>query len=60
MADGIRRTLAVIPAEQIFVSPDCGLKTRTVDETIGKLRVMVEGTKVVRGELLGARQGARA
>lgn len=60
VADGIRRTLAVIPAEQIYVSPDCGLKTRTVDETIGKLRVMVEGTKVVRAELRGARQGARA
>ena len=60
VADGIRRTLEVIPAEQVYVSPDCGLKTRTVDETIGKLRVMVEGTKVVRGELLGAREGARA
>ena len=60
VADGIRRTLEVIPAEQVYVSPDCGLKTRTADETIGKLRVMVEGTKVVRSELLGAREGARA
>lgn len=60
VADGIRRTLAVIPAEQVYISPDCGLKTRTVDETVGKLRVMVEGTKVVRAELRGARQGARA
>jgi 5-methyltetrahydropteroyltriglutamate--homocysteine methyltransferase len=60
VADGIRRTLEVIPADQIYISPDCGLKTRTVDETIGKLRVMVEGTKVVRAELAAARQGARA
>ena len=60
VADGIRRTLEVIPAEQVYVSPDCGLKTRTADETIGKLRVMVEGTKLVRSELLGAREGARA
>ena len=60
VAEGIRRTLRVIPAEQVFVSPDCGLKTRTVDEAVGKLRVMVEGTKVVRGELRGARESARA
>jgi len=60
VADGIRATLRVIPAQQVYVSPDCGLKTRTVEETIGKLRAMVEGTKVVRGELLGAREGARA
>lgn len=60
VADGIRRTLEVIPAEQVYVSPDCGLKTRTADETIGKLRAMVEGTKVVRSELLGARESARA
>jgi len=60
VADGIRRTLEVIPAEQVYVSPDCGLKTRTVDETVGKLRAMVEGTKVVRSELLGARESARA
>jgi 5-methyltetrahydropteroyltriglutamate--homocysteine methyltransferase len=59
VADGIRRALEVIPAEQIYVSPDCGLKTRTVDETIGKLRAMVEGARLVRAELQGARQGAR-
>ncbi len=51
VADGIRRTLEVIPAEQIYVSPDCGLKTRTADETIAKLRAMVEGTARMRREL---------
>ncbi|MDQ7844788.1 MAG: methionine synthase [Armatimonadota bacterium] len=60
VADGIRRALRVIPAPQIYVSPDCGLKTRTIEETVGKLRAMVEGTRLVRGELLGAREGARA
>lgn len=60
IADGIRKTLAVIPAKQIYISPDCGLKTRTVDETIGKLRVMVEAAKLVRGELTGTRAHARA
>ena len=56
VADGIRRTLRVIPAAQVHVSPDCGLKTRTIDETVGKLRVMVEGTRLVREELAGARE----
>ncbi len=51
VADGIRRTLEVIPAEQIYVSPDCGLKTRTADETVAKLRAMVEGTARMRREL---------
>jgi len=60
VADGIRKTLKVIPAEQIYVSPDCGLKTRTVDETVGKLRVMVEAAKLVRSELAGSRAHARA
>lgn len=49
--DGIRRTLDVIPAAQIYVSPDCGLKTRTADETVAKLAAMVEGTRRMRKEL---------
>ncbi len=63
VADGVRRALDVIPAEQIFLSPDCGLKTRTIDETVGKLRVMVEAAKLVRAELPEAREpiaGTRA
>ena len=51
VVDGIRRTLDVIPVKQIQVSPDCGLKTRTIDETMAKLTSMVEGTKRVRKEL---------
>lgn len=51
VADGIRRTLEVIPASQVYVSPDCGLKTRTVEETVGKLTSMVEGARLVRREL---------
>ncbi len=55
IADGIRRTLQVIPARQVHISPDCGLKTRTVEETVGKLRNMVEATKLVRAELTETR-----
>ncbi|HEV8354108.1 MAG TPA: methionine synthase [bacterium] len=60
VADGIRRTLEVIPAQQVQLSPDCGLKTRTIDETTGKLRVMVEAAKVVRGELTESRKRGTA
>jgi 5-methyltetrahydropteroyltriglutamate--homocysteine methyltransferase len=51
VAQGLRRTLKVIPPPQVYVSPDCGLKTRTVEEAVGKLTTMVEGTRRVREEL---------
>lgn len=51
VADGIRRTLEVIPAAQIYVDPDCGLKTRTVEEAKEKMRVVVEAAKRVKAEL---------
>jgi 5-methyltetrahydropteroyltriglutamate--homocysteine methyltransferase len=51
VADGIRRTLKVISLPQIYVTPDCGLKTRTTDETVDKLVSMVNGTRRVREEL---------
>ena len=60
VADGIRRTLKVIPTDQVFISPDCGLKTRTIDETVGKLRVMVDAARLVRSELTGKPQPMRA
>jgi len=48
---GIERTLKLIPAERVFVDPDCGLKTRTVDEAKGKMRVVVEAARQVRERL---------
>jgi 5-methyltetrahydropteroyltriglutamate--homocysteine methyltransferase len=51
IVEGIRRTLDVIPVKQVYVSPDCGLKTRTTEETVAKLAAMVEGTRRVRKEL---------
>ncbi len=45
---GIQRSLEVIPAERTFVDPDCGLKTRTVDEAKDKLRVIAEATHRVK------------
>ena len=49
--DGIRKTLALLPPERIWILPDCGLKTRTVEEAEGKLRVMMDATREVKREL---------
>ena len=49
--DGIRRTLELMPPERVWILPDCGLKTRTVEEAEGKLRVMMDATREVKREL---------
>jgi 5-methyltetrahydropteroyltriglutamate--homocysteine methyltransferase len=48
----LQRALEVLEPEQIWVDPDCGLKTRTVDEAIEKMRVVVEATREFRSELV--------
>jgi len=48
----LKAALKVFKPEQIYVDPDCGLKTRTPEEAVDKLRVVVEATKVVRNEVL--------
>ena len=50
-AEGIRKGLRYVSAERLYPHPDCGLKTRTVEETVAKCRVVVEATKKVRAEL---------
>lgn len=47
----IKRLLEIMPKEKIWIDPDCGLKTRSVQEAIDKLQVIVEATKKVRREL---------
>ncbi len=51
MIQGIRQTLKHIPPERIFVDPDCGLKTRTVEEAKEKLSNIKKAVDVVRPEL---------
>ena len=57
-AEGIRKGLRYVSKERLLPHPDCGLKTRTVEESEEKCRVVVEATKVVRREL--ARQATPA
>ncbi|QBG49077.1 5-methyltetrahydropteroyltriglutamate--homocysteine S-methyltransferase [Verrucomicrobia bacterium S94] len=44
----IENALKVIPKEQLWINPDCGLKTRGWPETRQALRNMVEATTAVR------------
>jgi len=44
----IERAIQVIPAEQIWVNPDCGLKTRRWEEVIPSLRNMVTAARRLR------------
>ncbi|MFC7525260.1 5-methyltetrahydropteroyltriglutamate--homocysteine S-methyltransferase [Parapedobacter sp. GCM10030251] len=45
----LEKAKAVIPAEQLWVNPDCGLKTRAWPETKAALEAMVEAAKTLRG-----------
>ena len=47
---GILKGLEVFSPDRLFITPDCGLKTRTPDEALAKLKVMVEATREVRAE----------
>jgi len=44
----IERALEFFAPDKLYVDPDCGLKTRTVEEAKEKLRVMVTATRAVR------------
>ena len=48
---GIRKALEVFPQENVFIDPDCGLKTRTWEEAEAKLRIMVQAVKEIKKEL---------
>jgi len=48
---GIERAIGLIPPERVYVDPDCGLKTRTVEEAKDKLRVIVDAVGRVRERL---------
>lgn len=51
MVDLLRKAKDVVPASQLWVNPDCGLKTRAWPETKAALEAMVEAAKVLRAEV---------
>lgn len=47
----IKALLEVLPKEQLWINPDCGLKTRKWEEVKPSLKNIVEAVRKVRGEL---------
>ncbi len=51
MVQQLRTGLAHLPTEQIWVNPDCGLKTRRWEEVMPALKNMVEAAKILREDV---------
>jgi 5-methyltetrahydropteroyltriglutamate--homocysteine methyltransferase len=48
MAESLRAALRAVPPQRLWVNPDCGLKTRNVDEVTASLQNMVAAAQEVR------------
>ena len=48
IVDLMKRAAKFIPAERLWVNPDCGLKTRQWEEVIPSLKNMVSAAAVLR------------
>jgi 5-methyltetrahydropteroyltriglutamate--homocysteine methyltransferase len=53
VAQRIRTTLKYVPADKLAIVPDCGFSQTARWASRAKLKAMVEGTMIVRGELGG-------
>lgn len=53
IAEWLRQTIGVVPAEQVVVSTDCAIASMRQVISKAKLAAMVEGTEIVRAELQG-------
>jgi len=51
MADLLRKAARVVPPAQLWVNPDCGLKTRSWPETAAALQNMVAAAQKLRAEV---------
>jgi 5-methyltetrahydropteroyltriglutamate--homocysteine methyltransferase len=56
VAQRIRKILAHVPVEKLWINPDCGLARLPRHLGVAKLRAMVAGTKIVRAELARPRE----
>jgi 5-methyltetrahydropteroyltriglutamate--homocysteine methyltransferase len=50
VADRVRRALPYVPAEQVVLAPDCGMKYLPRDAAFGKLTAMAQAARVLRAE----------
>ena len=53
IAERIRKALKFVPAERMFVLPDCGCLHLPQEVAFAKLRTMVAGTRIIRKEIGG-------
>ncbi len=51
MVEQIKLLLEVLPKEQLWINPDCGLKTRKWEEVKPSLKNMVEAVKIIRNSI---------
>ncbi|EKQ71226.1 methionine synthase II (cobalamin-independent) [Leptolyngbyaceae cyanobacterium JSC-12] len=51
MVQQLKTGVAHLPSEQIWVNPDCGLKTRRWEEVIPALKNIVEAAEILREEV---------
>jgi 5-methyltetrahydropteroyltriglutamate--homocysteine methyltransferase len=51
IAEQIRLLLEILPKEQLWINPDCGLKTRKWEEVKPSLAHMVQAVQIVKDEL---------
>ncbi|HEY5741583.1 MAG TPA: hypothetical protein VIS99_03500, partial [Terrimicrobiaceae bacterium] len=49
----LRKAAAVLPMENLWVNPDCGLKTRGWKEVIPSLRNMIDAARILRQQYRG-------
>ena len=49
VVEALRRAVEAVPAERLWVNPDCGLKTRGYPEVEASLRLLVAAAAEVRG-----------
>lgn len=51
VAELLDRAATELPLRQVWVNPDCGLKTRGYDETVESLRNIIEATRSIRDKV---------
>jgi len=56
----INRSLKYLSKDQLWVNPDCGLKTRGYKETVPSLKNMVDAAEIVRSRLLASLRSGMA
>jgi len=56
VAERIRRALPHVPATNLIVAPDCGMKYLPRATAFAKLQAMVAGAQIVRAQLAAAGQ----